>query len=63
MERLAGLAPTHESREAYTRYLQWLPFAYRCERATSVVSRDLDYQPMNQMSAENLRPATTSSVC
>ena len=45
MERLAGLSPTHEYQEAYTRYRQWLPFAYRCERANSVVSQDLDYQP------------------
>jgi hypothetical protein len=46
MEQLAKLAPARESKDAYTRYRQWLPFAYRCERATSVVSRDLDYQPM-----------------
>jgi hypothetical protein len=45
VEHLAGLGPAHESQEAYVRYRQWLPFAYRCERATSVVSLDLDYQP------------------
>jgi hypothetical protein len=50
MERLAGLALTHESGEAYTRYRYWLHFAHHCERATSVVSRDLDYQPLEQMS-------------
>lgn len=46
MERLARLPPAHEPREAYMRYRHWLPFAYRCERATSAVSLDLDYQPM-----------------
>jgi hypothetical protein len=46
MEQLARLAPAQESQEIYMRYRQWLPFAYRCERATSAVSRDLDYQPM-----------------
>jgi len=45
MEQLARLVPASESQEPYTRYRQWLPFAYRCERATSVVGRDLDYQP------------------
>jgi hypothetical protein len=46
MERLAGVASTNAPLEAYTRYRQWLPFAYRRERATAVVSRDLDYQPV-----------------
>jgi hypothetical protein len=46
MEQLARLAPALESQEAYMRYRQWLPFGYRCEQATYVVSRDLDYQPM-----------------
>lgn len=46
MEQLARLPPASESQGAYMRYRQWLPFAYRCERAISVVSRDLDYQPM-----------------
>jgi hypothetical protein len=46
MEKLARLAPARESQEAYMRYQQWLPFAYRCDRATSEVSRDLDYQPL-----------------
>jgi hypothetical protein len=45
MEQLARLPPANESQDAYTRYRQWLPFAYRCEQATSAVSRDLDYQP------------------
>jgi hypothetical protein len=46
MERLTGIAPNRESQDAYARYRQWLPFAYRCAQATSVVVRDLDYQPM-----------------
>jgi hypothetical protein len=46
MERMAKLAPANDSHEVYTRYRQWLPFAYRCERATLAVSRDLDYKPM-----------------
>jgi hypothetical protein len=49
MEQLARLAPAREPQEAYMRYRQWLPFAYRCDRATSAVSQDLDYQPLNQM--------------
>jgi hypothetical protein len=46
MERMAKLAPANDSQEVYMRYRQWLPFAFRCERAVSAVSRDLDYQPM-----------------
>ena len=46
MTRLAKLTTTEDLQEVYARYRQWLPFAYRCELATSVVSRDLDYQPM-----------------
>jgi hypothetical protein len=46
MERMAKLAPANDSQEVYIRYQQWLPFAYRCERAVLAVSRDLDYQPM-----------------
>jgi hypothetical protein len=49
MEKLARLAPARESQEAYMRYQQWLPFAYRCDRATAEVSRDLDYQPLETM--------------
>jgi hypothetical protein len=49
MEQLARLAPAREAQEAYMRYRQWLPFAYRCDRATSAVSQDLDSQPLNQM--------------
>jgi hypothetical protein len=46
MTQLARLACGTDAREAYARYRQWLPFAYRCEQATSVVSQDLDYQPL-----------------
>jgi hypothetical protein len=49
LEQLAGLSFALDSRETYTRYLQWLPFAYRCERVTSVVSQDLDYQPTQRI--------------
>jgi hypothetical protein len=45
MERMERRAPPSESRDAYLRYRQWLPFAYRSERAMSAVSWDLDYQP------------------
>jgi hypothetical protein len=46
MARFTGATPAQESTEVYLQYQQWLPFAYCCERATSVVIRDLDYQPM-----------------
>jgi len=32
--------------EAYHRYVDWLPFAYRAQQFTAAVSRDLDYQPV-----------------
>ena len=46
MARLARLDPNGDTREAYERYRQWLPFAYRAEQVTAAVSRDLDYQPL-----------------
>jgi hypothetical protein len=46
MEQLTRLVPARDAEEAYTRYKQWLPFAYRCERATSAVSQDLAYLPL-----------------
>jgi hypothetical protein len=46
MARLANFAAANDLPGVYARYRQWLPFAYRCERATLAVSRDLDYQPM-----------------
>lgn len=49
MAQLAGISFAPDPRETYARYLQWLPFAHRCERVTSVVGRDLDYQPTQQI--------------
>ena len=46
MAQLTGPTRAQESAEVYGRYRQWLPFAYRCDRASSVVIQDLDYQPM-----------------
>ena len=46
MARLARLDPLVDPREAYERYQQWLPFAYRAQQVTAAVSRDLDYQPV-----------------
>jgi len=45
MSQLSGATCAQEFTEAYARYRQWLSFAYRCERATAAVIRDLDYQP------------------
>jgi len=46
MRRLAKLNGTEDSREAFARYREWLPFAQRATQATRAVSLDLDYQPM-----------------
>jgi hypothetical protein len=46
MGRLSRVPLAHGAQESYTRYREWLPFAYRCEQARLAVSRDLDYQPM-----------------
>ena len=46
MRRLAKLNGTEDSREAFARYREWLPFARRATHATRAVSLDLDYQPM-----------------
>ena len=46
MARLARLDLSVDPREAHRRYQQWLPFAYRAERITAAVSRDLNYQPI-----------------
>lgn len=46
MAQLARLDPNGDLQEAYERYRQWLPFAYRAEQVTAAVSRDLDYQPI-----------------
>ncbi|AWB86141.1 FUSC family protein [Mycetocola zhujimingii] len=46
MARLAGIEPLEDIDEAYTRYVEWLPFAYRAQQFSTAVSRDLDYQPI-----------------
>ncbi|AWB88959.1 FUSC family protein [Salinibacterium hongtaonis] len=46
MAELVGALPFEDMREAYDRYLEWLPFAYKADRFTSAVARDLDYQPV-----------------
>ncbi|GAA3863057.1 hypothetical protein GCM10022381_03900 [Leifsonia kafniensis] len=46
MADLAGTTPLHDLDDAYARYVQWLPFAYRSQQITTAVSRDLDYQPI-----------------
>jgi hypothetical protein len=54
MARLARLDPAADPKEAYGRYQQWLPLAYRVEQMTTAVSRDLDYQPMVQPEGNSL---------
>ncbi|GAA1399886.1 FUSC family protein [Oerskovia paurometabola] len=46
MADLAGIEPLTDLDDAYRRYTQWLPFAYRAQQITFAVSRDLDYQPI-----------------
>ncbi|MGH7097043.1 MAG: FUSC family protein [Stellaceae bacterium] len=46
MARMARLDSAGDPRDAYGRYQQWLPFAYRAEQLTAAVSRDLDYRPV-----------------
>jgi len=46
MASMAGFDAASEPREAYERYRQWLPFAYRAKQMTAAVSRDLDYRPL-----------------
>lgn len=46
MARMARLASAGDPQDAYGRYRQWLPFAYRAEQLTAAVSRDLDYRPV-----------------
>ena len=54
MARLARLDPAADPKEAYGRYQQWLPLAYRVEQMTTAVGRDLDYQPMVQPEGKSL---------
>ena len=44
MAQLALLDCDAGPQEAYARYEQWLPFAYRVNEMTTAVSQDLDYQ-------------------
>lgn len=46
MARLAEIEPLADVDEAYRRYSEWLPFAFRAQQITLAVSRDLDYQPI-----------------
>ncbi|AMB58911.1 hypothetical protein AWU67_08555 [Microterricola viridarii] len=62
MAELVGGTPIADVREAYNRYVHWLPFAYRAEQFSAAVSRDLDYQPVyddpaDQAPAAVLAPA------
>jgi hypothetical protein len=61
MERLRGTMPDQGLQEAYTRYRQWLPFAHKCAQATSMVIRDLDYQPMPQGASQGMRQTETNT--
>lgn len=46
MGEMAKLDRAPAPQEAYERYRQWLPFAYRAEQMMAAISRDLDYQPI-----------------
>lgn len=46
MADLAAIQPLADLDDAYRRYTEWLPFAYRAQQITFAVSRDLDYQPI-----------------
>ena len=46
MGELVHLEPLTDLDEAYERYVEWLPFAYRAQQFTDAVGRDLDYQPV-----------------
>ncbi len=47
MSELAHLEPFTDLDDAYDRYVDWLPFAYRAQQFTEAVGRDLDYQPVH----------------
>lgn len=38
--------------EAYDRYVEWLPFAYRSQQFSAAIIRDLDYQPIYSETTE-----------
>ncbi|HEU5019815.1 MAG TPA: FUSC family protein [Pseudolabrys sp.] len=44
--QMASLETAADPHDAYSRYRQWLPFAYRAAQTVTAVSRDLDYQPI-----------------
>lgn len=46
MGELVRLEPFTDLDDAYERYVEWLPFAYRAQQFTDAVGRDLDYQPV-----------------
>lgn len=46
MGDLVKKAPLTDLNEAYARYVDWLPFAYRAQQFTTAVAHDLDYQPL-----------------
>ena len=46
MAALAAVEPAADLDDAYRRYVQWLPFAYRADQIATAVGRDLDYQPV-----------------
>lgn len=46
MAALVNAKPFEDVDEAYTRYSEWLPFAFRAQEFSDAVTRDLDYQPV-----------------
>ena len=55
MARLTRTDLDDDLQEAYLRFTQWLPFAYRMHHLIRAVSRDLDYQPIIVMSGPSQR--------
>jgi uncharacterized membrane protein YccC len=47
MAKLVRSTPFLDLEEAHTRYVDWLPFAYRAQQFATAVARDLDYQPLH----------------
>ncbi len=59
MSELAHLEPLTDLDDAYERYVEWLPFAYRAHQFTDAVSRDLDYQPVYAPGWKEVPESTT----
>lgn len=57
MGELVQEVPFADLEEAYTRYLQWLPFAYHARQFTIAVSKDLDYQPVYSNGTDQVEDA------